>query len=180
MDEQYSETAVRAAQILGLRVAGVDMLEGADGPQIMEVNSSPGLEGIETCTELDIAGAVIDYIAAQVDFPEIDLRQRLTVSKGYGVTEIYVPEGSNIVGMAIKDTQLPELDINVLTLYRGAKVIPNPRRDRVLEPEDKLLCVGKMESMRGMVPKKTRRRRTPMVKELVSEETVAAKAKEES
>ncbi|MGA0290185.1 MAG: RimK family alpha-L-glutamate ligase, partial [Pseudohongiellaceae bacterium] len=98
LDEQYQETAVRAAQILGLRVAGVDMLESADGPQIMEVNSSPGLEGIETCTELDIAGAVIDYIAAQVDFPEIDLRQRLTVSKGYGVTEIYVPEGSNFVG----------------------------------------------------------------------------------
>jgi len=82
LDEQYRETAVRAAQILGLRVAGVDMLEGKDGPQIMEVNSSPGLEGIETCTDLDIAGAVIDYIAAQVDFPEIDLRQRLTVSKG--------------------------------------------------------------------------------------------------
>jgi len=169
LDEQYSETAVRAAQILGLRVAGVDMLEGADGPQIMEVNSSPGLEGIEGCTELDIAGAVIDYMAAQVDFPEIDLRQRLTVSKGYGVTEIYVPEGSNFVGMAIKDTQLPDLDINVLTLYRGNKVIPNPRRDRVLEPEDKLLCFGKMESMRGMVPKKARRRRTPDVKELVSE-----------
>lgn len=180
LDEQYQQTAVRAAQILGLRVAGVDMLEGADGPQIMEVNSSPGLEGIESCTELDIAGAVIDYIAAQVDFPEIDLRQRLTVSKGYGVTEIYVPEGSNIVGMAIKDTQLPELDINVLTLYRGNKVIPNPRRDRILEPEDKLLCFGKMEAMRGMVPKKARRRRTPKVKELVSEETHEAKEAKEA
>ena len=116
LDEQYQETAVRAAQILGLRVAGVDMLESVDGPQIMEVNSSPGLEGIETCTELDIAGAVIDYIAAQVDFPEIDLRQRLTVSKGYGVTEVYVPEGSNFVGKSISDTNLGELDINVLTL----------------------------------------------------------------
>jgi len=84
LDESYCETAVRAAQILGLRVAGVDMLEGKDGPQIMEVNSSPGLEGIERCTQLDIAGAIVDYIAAQVDFPEIDLRQRLTVSRGYG------------------------------------------------------------------------------------------------
>ncbi|MEM6734219.1 MAG: 30S ribosomal protein S6--L-glutamate ligase, partial [Myxococcota bacterium] len=75
LDDTYKETAIRAAQIMGLRVAGVDMLEGADGPRIMEVNSSPGLEGIERCTQLDIAGAVIDYIAAQVDFPEIDLRQ---------------------------------------------------------------------------------------------------------
>jgi ribosomal protein S6--L-glutamate ligase len=82
LDDEYRETAIRAAQILGLRVAGVDMLEGADGPQIMEVNSSPGLEGIEKCTQLDIAGAVVEYIAARVDFPEIDIRQRLTVSRG--------------------------------------------------------------------------------------------------
>src|SRR5210317_1855940 len=81
LSDEYRETAVRAAQILGLRIAGVDMLESSSGPQIMEVNSSPGLEGIETCTQLDIAGAIIDYIAAQVDFPEIDIRQRLAVSK---------------------------------------------------------------------------------------------------
>jgi len=170
LSEEYRETAVRAAQILGLQVAGVDMLEGKDGPQIMEVNSSPGLEGIESCTDLDVAGAVIDYISAQVDFPEIDLRQRLTVSKGYGVTEIYVPEGSHLVGTAIKDCDLQRKDINVLTLYRGNKIIPNPRSDRVLEPDDKLLCFGKLESMRDMIPKKTRRRRRPMVKELHTEE----------
>jgi ribosomal protein S6--L-glutamate ligase len=166
LDEKYRETAVRCAQILGLRVAGVDMLEGADGPQVMEVNSSPGLEGIETCTELDIAGAVVDYIAAQVDFPEIDLRQRLTVSKGYGVTEVYVPDGSKFIGQTIAETQLRENDINVLTLYRGNKVIPNPRNDRVLEPGDKLLCFGKLESMRGLIPARTRRKRRPVVQEL--------------
>ena len=166
LDEQYSETAVRCAQILGLQVAGVDMLEGKDGPQVMEVNSSPGLEGIETCTDLDIAGSVIDYIAAQVDFPEIDLRQRLTVSKGYGVTEIYVPEGSRFIGQTITETQLAESDINVLTLYRGSKVIPNPRSHRLLEPGDKLLCFGKLESMRGMIPAKTRRKRRPAIQEL--------------
>ncbi|MCA9041481.1 MAG: RimK family alpha-L-glutamate ligase, partial [Planctomycetaceae bacterium] len=60
LDETYCETAVRAAQIMGLRIAGVDMLEGKDGPQIMEVNSSPGLEGIERSTQLDVAGAIID------------------------------------------------------------------------------------------------------------------------
>jgi ribosomal protein S6--L-glutamate ligase len=155
---------VRAAQITGLRIAGVDMLESKTGPQIMEVNSSPGLEGIETCTGLDIAGAVIDYIAAQVDFPEIDVRQRLTVSKGYGVSEIYIPEGSTLIGMTITETKLRERDINVLTLYRGAKVIPNPRADRELEPRDRLLCFGKLEAMRGMVPRKERRRRSAEVK----------------
>jgi len=172
LDEEYQATAVRAAQILGLQVAGVDMLEGARGPQIMEVNSSPGLEGIETCTDLDVAGAIIDYIAAQVDFPEIDIRQRLTVSKGYGVTEIYVPEGSNFVGVSIKETELAEKDINVLTLYRDKKVIPNPRGDRILEPNDKLLCFGKLESMRGMIPKKARRKRRPEVQDLVTNVSV--------
>jgi ribosomal protein S6--L-glutamate ligase len=169
LDEVYTETAVRCAQILGLRVAGVDMLEGKNGPQVMEVNSSPGLEGIETATELDVAGAIVDYIAAQVDFPEIDLRQRLTVSKGYGVTEIYVPEGSKFVGQTIIETRLAESDINVLTLYRDAKVIPNPRSDRVLEPGDKLLCFGRLESMRSMIPARTRRKRRPVVQGLDTE-----------
>lgn len=166
LSEEYEQVAIRSAQILGLRVAGVDMLESASGPQIMEVNSSPGLEGIENCTQLDIAGAIIDYIAAQVDFPEIDIRQRLTVSKGYGVSEIYVPEGSNYVGKKLAEIGLSEKDLNVLTLYRGNKVIPNPKSDRVLEKEDKLLCFGKLESMRGMVPVKAQRKRSPKIKDL--------------
>ncbi len=166
LPEEYAATAIRATQIMGLRVAGVDMLESKDGPQIMEVNSSPGLEGIEKATQLDVAGAVVEYIAAQVDFPEIDIRQRLTVSKGYGVSEIYVPEGSEFVGRTITDTRLAERDINVLTLYRGTRVIPNPRDDRVLEAGDKLQCFGKKEAMRGMVTTKARRHRAPKVRDL--------------
>ena len=166
LPEEYEEAAIRSAQMMGLRVAGVDMLESSSGPQIMEVNSSPGLEGIETCTQLDVAGAIIDYISAQVEFPEIDIRQRLTVSKGYGVSEIYVPEGSDYVGKTISDIDLSAKDLNVLTLYRANKVIPNPRSERVLEPEDKLLCFGKLESMRGMIPARTRRRRQPKVQDL--------------
>ena len=170
LDEEYTQTAVRAAQILGLQVAGVDMLEGKDGPQIMEVNSSPGLEGIEAATGLDIAGSVIDYISAQVDFPEIDIRQRLTVSKGYGVSEIYIPEGAKFIGETIKEITDVEKDINVLTLYRGNKVIPNPRTDRVIQADDKLLCFGKLESMRDMIPAKTVKRRRPKVQDLHTEE----------
>ena len=57
-------TAVRAAKHMGLNVCGVDMLRSNHGPVIMEVNSSPGLEGIEKATEKDVAGTIIDYIAA--------------------------------------------------------------------------------------------------------------------
>ncbi|QDU79306.1 Ribosomal protein S6 modification protein [Polystyrenella longa] len=166
LDANYCETAVRAAQIMGLRVAGVDMLEGKDGPQIMEVNSSPGLEGIESCTQLDVAGTVVDYIAGQVNFPEIDIRQRLTVSRGYGVTEIHIPEGSDYIGKTISESGLREKDINALTLYRGTTVIPNPRSDRQLESGDRLLCFGKLELMRDLIPAKTRRKRSYEVLEL--------------
>ena len=57
-------TAVRAAKRMGLNVCGVDMLRSNHGPVIMEVNSSPGLEGIESATGKDIAGQIIEFIAA--------------------------------------------------------------------------------------------------------------------
>jgi len=57
-------TAVRAAKRMGLNVCGVDLLRSNHGPVIMEVNSSPGLEGIETATGKDVAGQIIDFIAA--------------------------------------------------------------------------------------------------------------------
>lgn len=166
LDEDYRNTALRAAQIMGLRVAGVDILEGKDGPQIMEINSSPGLEGIESCTQLDIAGAIVDHIAAHVDFPEIDLRQRLTVSRGYGVSEIFIPEGADMVGKTIEQSGLMDCGVNVLTLYRDASVIPNPRGERELLAGDRLLCFGKLETLRHLIPKKTRRRRRPEVLDL--------------
>jgi ribosomal protein S6--L-glutamate ligase len=55
-------TAVRAAQTMGLNVAGVDILRSNHGPLVLEVNSSPGLEGIEVATGKDIAGAIIEFI----------------------------------------------------------------------------------------------------------------------
>ncbi|HLS05789.1 MAG TPA: 30S ribosomal protein S6--L-glutamate ligase [Wenzhouxiangella sp.] len=55
-------TAVRAARIMGLNVAGVDLLRSNHGPLVMEVNSSPGLEGIEAATGKDVAGMIIDFL----------------------------------------------------------------------------------------------------------------------
>lgn len=57
-------TAVRAARIMGLNVAGVDLLRSNHGPVVMEVNSSPGLEGIEAATGKDVAGMIIKFISA--------------------------------------------------------------------------------------------------------------------
>lgn len=55
-------TAIRSAKAMGLNVAGVDMLRSNHGPVVMEVNSSPGLEGIERATGLDVAGKIVEFI----------------------------------------------------------------------------------------------------------------------
>jgi ribosomal protein S6--L-glutamate ligase len=63
---EYARVALEAAQVLGLRVAGVDMIESDQGPMIMEVNSSPGLEGISKCSGVNVAAAIIEYLETQV------------------------------------------------------------------------------------------------------------------
>lgn len=65
IDEENA--ALKAAKVMGLGVAGVDLLQSARGPLILEVNSSPGLEGIESATGIDIAGKIIHYIERNVD-----------------------------------------------------------------------------------------------------------------
>jgi ribosomal protein S6--L-glutamate ligase len=159
LDERYARTAVRAAQILGLRVAGVDMLEAADGPQVIEVNSSPGLEGIETATRIDVAGEIIAYLERMVQFPELDVRERLTVTHGYGVAEIYIAEGSPLVGRTVGDCGLREQDIVVMTIERPNGTIANPRESRDLRAGDRLLCFGKLENMRDWIPERPKRRK---------------------
>ena len=62
----FRKTALAAARVLGLRMAGVDMIESAEGPMVLEVNSSPGLEGIQKSTDVDVAQAVIEYIEREL------------------------------------------------------------------------------------------------------------------
>jgi ribosomal protein S6--L-glutamate ligase len=59
-------TALLAAKCMGLSIAGVDMLQSKRGPMVLEVNSSPGLEGIETATGIDIAGKIVEYVERNV------------------------------------------------------------------------------------------------------------------
>src|SRR5215831_567233 len=66
LSAESRKTALAAARVLGLRVAGVDMIESDEGPMVMEVNSSPGLEGIEKATGVDVAAAVIEHIEREV------------------------------------------------------------------------------------------------------------------
>ncbi len=70
-------TAVRSAKVMGLNVAGVDLLRSNRGPVVMEVNSSPGLQGIENATGKDVAGMIIQFI-------EKNARQGRTRTRGKG------------------------------------------------------------------------------------------------
>lgn len=70
-------TAIRAAKVMGLNVAGVDVLRANHGPVIMEVNSSPGLEGLENATGLDVAGTIIEFM-------EKNAKPGATKTKGKG------------------------------------------------------------------------------------------------
>jgi ribosomal protein S6--L-glutamate ligase len=71
------KTAVRSAQLMGLNIAGVDLLRSSRGPVVMEVNSSPGLEGIEKATQRDVASMIIEFI-------EKNAREGRTRTRGKG------------------------------------------------------------------------------------------------
>lgn len=153
LSQEYERTALRAAQILGLSVAGVDMLESDSGPQVMEVNSSPGLEGIEKATKIDVAGAIVEHIEDQVLFPDVDIKQRLTLDKGYGIAEFYVDRSSELLDKTIRNAGLGHRDVLVLSIQRGSLVIPNPKADTRILLGDQLLCYGKINTLKSLIPK---------------------------
>ena len=73
LTSEEEQAAIEAARALGLKVAGVDMLPSDRGPLVLEVNSSPGLEGIETATGIDVAGEIIAYIEEKIRADEGDI-----------------------------------------------------------------------------------------------------------
>lgn len=153
LDEKFERVAVRAAQIMGLSVAGVDMLESKKGPQVLEVNSSPGLEGIEGATGVDVAGAIIEYLEVQSTFPEIDLRQRLTLDKGYGVAELNILKNSDLKNQSIIEAGFRDQDIVVMSIKRENVTISNPKPERLLLEGDTVLCFGKLANMKTLIEK---------------------------
>ena len=82
------------------------------------------------------------------------------------MAEIYIPSGSEYIGKTIQESRIRDKDITVLTLYRGTSVIPNPRSNRQFQAGDRILCFGKLDLMRVLIPAKVRRKRRPTVKDL--------------
>ncbi len=120
-------------------------------------------------TKIDIAGAIIDYVAEHAAFPEMDLRQRLTVSRGYGAAEILIGRPSELLGKTIQESGLRDQDITVLTLARGGNVISNPRGTRKLRIGDRLLCFGKLDTIKAFIPQRKRRRARKLAEKVIQE-----------
>ncbi len=77
LNRKEKATALAAAKAMGLGVCGVDMIPSKRGPLVMEVNSSPGLEGIEKATGIDIAGRIMDYIGSSISPLEDNKKRRI-------------------------------------------------------------------------------------------------------
>jgi ribosomal protein S6--L-glutamate ligase len=152
LPREYQETAVKAAQIMGLNIAGVDMLETANGPAVMEVNSSPGLEGIELATSIDVAGEIIAFIEERARFNEVPLEQMLRFKQGYAVISAKVAPGSVLAGQTLRESKLRTRDVFILAIERGSLRYNFPHADARIEVGDTLVCYGKVSLLRQLLP----------------------------
>jgi len=157
LSEEFEHTAIRAVQILDLRVAGVDMFESNEGPQVLVVNSSSGLEGIAKAIGIDIASELIADIEQCVKFPNVDLKHRLRLTGGYRIAEFKAHKMPALEKKALRETDLTERGVYVMRKTRGNSAVPNPRGDEIMKRDDMLLCYGNLHELRNYIPAKTRR-----------------------
>jgi len=101
-----------------------------------------------------VAGAVVEHLENQVPFPDLDLRQRLTLKSGYGVVEFSVLPGSDFAGRTLSELSLRDRDVQILSITREANVLPNPRGSDMLREGDLLLCFGSYATLRALLPRR--------------------------
>ena len=135
--------------MLGLNVAGVDLLEGNNGPLVLEVNSSPGLEGIEKASGINVAGEIIDYVMSETAFSEVDLDQLLRTVPGSGVLSLQLRNHPMMVGNKISDLFRTSYEIPVFALSRENKLLWNPDSDVQLRYDDVIICYGELNQLRA-------------------------------
>lgn len=151
LDAAYEDAALRAARILGLHVAGVDMLESEAGPLVMEVNSSPGLEGIEAATGIDVAMAIVRHLEASLSTPEEALREVAALDKSDIVAELTLGPRNRLVGVTIAESRLDALDVRVLSIKRGSLSMMNPSASTRFFLSDVIVFFGKRASLESLV-----------------------------
>mgnify|MGYP001197930122 FL=1 len=149
ISQEYAEVACRAARVLGLNVAGVDLLEGNDGPLVLEVNSSPGLEGIEKASGVNVAGKIIDYVISESGFNEVNVDQLLKTIPGQGVLSVHLRNHPHLIGSPI--SEIFKGHIPVFALSRAGDLIWNPEASMQLRFGDSIICYGDLEQLRANI-----------------------------
>jgi ribosomal protein S6--L-glutamate ligase len=79
LTSKEKKTAIAATKALGLNIAGVDMLRSERGPLVLEVNSSPGFEGVERVTGVDVADQIITFVEKQIERPIVKTKDKVGV-----------------------------------------------------------------------------------------------------
>ena len=148
ISSEFEQQAVRAARVLGLNIAGVDLLEGNNGPLVLEVNSSPGLEGIEKASGINVAGEIIDYVMSEAAFSEVDLDQLLRTVPGSGVISLQLRNHPSMVGKKISDLFIYDNDVPLIALSRDSNLMWNPRLETQLRYDDVVICYGELNQLR--------------------------------
>ena len=153
ISSEFEQQAVRAARVLGLNIAGVDLLEGNNGPLVLEVNSSPGLEGIEKASGINVAGEIIDYVMSEAAFSEVDLDQLLRTVPGSGVISLQLRNHPSMVGKKISDLFIYDNDVPLIALSRDSNLIWNPKLETQLRYDDVVICYGELNQLRKSLKK---------------------------
>ena len=147
ISDEYREVACRAARVLGLNVAGVDLLEGVNGPLVLEVNSSPGLEGIEKASGQNIASAIIDFVSNDHNFSDVNMDLMLNTVPGMGALSIHMKNHPYLVGCTISELYGSRKP-TVMALSRDGELIWNPEVDSQLRFSDVIICYGELQDLK--------------------------------
>jgi ribosomal protein S6--L-glutamate ligase len=144
ISDEYAEVARRAARLLNLDIAGVDLLESKRGPLVLEVNSSPGLEGIERATGINVAGKIIDHCMLHQGFSNVGLDQLLRSRPGHGVVSVNISRHPILNGKQIGDVFEDVNEQVVFAVAREGMHIWKPRRTFTLRRGDEIICYGEI------------------------------------
>jgi K+/H+ antiporter YhaU regulatory subunit KhtT len=87
-------------------------------------------------------------VMARMGVSPISFEEMLLAADGYGVSQVRIPEGHEVFGKTLAQSDLRKEDIIVLAVVRGSKTMPNPRADTAIQEKDELVCFGKLESIR--------------------------------
>ena len=144
---EFEEVALRAARVLGLNIAGVDLLEGKNGPLVLEINSSPGLEGIEMASGVNIAEKIIDFLEEDAQFVKVSMDQLLLTVPGHGILPIHLVNHPWLVGEKIGDVCNDSIT-RAFALSRARKLVWAPENNLKLRYNDILIFYGDLHQLR--------------------------------